>query len=187
MLLEGGLAPPAAVNLLLAQTSQAKNPKQSLRRHLHRHQRFDLLDQITERSTRCLVCGGPLPPYATMGRFYCSPQCRNFRNKAADEAYAKFEKEAPDRGNKAYPSGQPMWSPPEPTPCADDPEAWFPLTTRTNAAKAAAELCRYCPSSTECLTVARRYTDAGEHVHGIWGGHVYTGKGWEPLWAETRD
>jgi hypothetical protein len=82
------------------------------------------------------------------------------------------------------------WAPPEPTWCADSPEAWFDprLTTggdngRGNRRDARA-LCSGCPFTTQCLDAALDY-ERGHPLSqrfGVWGGTLP----WEQAAIEKR-
>ena len=75
----------------------------------------------------------------------------------------------------AYVGGD-TWVPPEPTPCADDPESWFDPTiiNRIGAGdqRRARALCRGCPQRLPCTDAALLH-EAGKPTgerFGVWGG-----------------
>jgi hypothetical protein len=66
------------------------------------------------------------------------------------------------------------WAPPEPTWCADNPEAWYDptLTTGQGNPQRARALCFGCPYTTQCLDAALDY-EHGQPLtqrFGVWGG-----------------
>lgn len=52
-------------------------------------------------------------------------------------------------------------------PCrANDPDLWFPTTTKPEASEAAKALCQTCPLMDQCLQAAVERREA----YGVWGG-----------------
>src|ERR1700757_810535 len=55
-----------------------------------------------------------------------------------------------------------------------DPEDWFPMSVEIGKARheaaAAIAVCTTCPVRAQCLTLALRHWDIGQH--GVWGGMV---------------
>ena len=63
--------------------------------------------------------------------------------------------------------------------CADsglDPDQWYPVSTEPARARheaaAAIAVCASCPARDQCLELALRHWDVGQH--GVWGGLVAT-------------
>lgn len=62
----------------------------------------------------------------------------------------------------------------EPTPCAEDPDAWFPFPSDTKDTYAEQiKACYRCPLLFDCA----RYAIAHPEVQGIWGGLTEADRG----------
>ena len=131
-------------------------------------------------------------------RRYCSPKCSNTAKAQArtqthgvsgyrrgcrcedcvvawrlSEQWRKAKQHAARNGLPPPPQPTlavvPTWIPPVRTPCADNPDDWFPDRPDTARARAAAAICAGCPVRAACDT----YAHETRQDHGIWAGTLW--------------